>query len=160
MIGMGAAHHYEISVEWQGNRGTGTSGYRDYGRAHEVRAAGKPVLVGSSDPAFRGDADRWNPEELLVVALSQCHMLAYLHLCVQAGVVVVSYTDSAVGTMVQDDAGAGGQFSRVVLRPEVTVAEAAMVERARELHEDVGGVCFIARSVNFPVDHEPTIKAA
>ncbi|GAB3430065.1 OsmC family protein [Flindersiella endophytica] len=155
---MGASHQYDIAIEWQGNRGSGTTGYRDYGREHEVRAAGKPALAGSSDKTFRGDASRWNPEELLVTALAQCHMLAYLHLCVEAGVVVVGYEDSAVGTMVQDDEGWGGQFTRVVLRPVVTVASQSMVEQAHALHEKVGAVCFIARSVNFPVDHEPRVK--
>ena len=94
-------HHYEITLEWQGNRGSGTSGYRDYGRAHEVRGVGKPPIAASSDPGFRGETDRWNPEELLVAALSQCHLLTYLHAAAVAGVVVTAYTDAAEGTMVE-----------------------------------------------------------
>ncbi|MEP6852978.1 MAG: OsmC family protein [bacterium] len=156
----GRTHRYAVDVTWTGNRGTGTSSYRDYGREHDVSVAGKPLLVGSSDPAFRGDPGRWNPEELLVTALAQCHLLSYLHLAVKAGVVVVDYTDSAIGTMVQDDVGDGGQFAEVILRPVVTVAEAAMADAANALHADVAAVCFITRSVNFPVHHEPTVSVA
>lgn len=155
---MSGIHEYGVSVEWQGNRGTGTSGYRDYGRQLTLRAPGKIDLPGSADPTFRGDADRWNPEELLVAALAQCHMLSYLHMAVRAGVVVTDYVDDARGTMEQE--GLGGQFIEVVLRPVVTVAETSMVERARAAHAEAFAACFIARSVNFPVRHEPTILVA
>lgn len=128
------------------------------GRAHETVAAGRPVLLSSSDPAFRGDASRWNPELLLVSALSQCHLLWYLHLCADAGVVVTGYVDAAEGTMVEGADG-GGRFEEVVLRPAVTVAEAAIVDRALSLHERAHELCFIARSVNFHVRHEPTVVA-
>jgi organic hydroperoxide reductase OsmC/OhrA len=147
-------HRYEVSVEWTGNRGSGTSGYRDYARDHELRGEGKPTIAASSDPAFRGDPARWNPEELLVASLAQCHLLWYLHLAGAAGVVVTDYHDHPIGTMVTDATGAG-QFERVVLRPVVTVAEAGMQERAQQLHAEVGAYCFIARSVSFPVEHEP-----
>ena len=157
---VGAAHQYAVTVSWTGDRGTGTSAYRDYGRDHLVSADGKPSIPGSADASFRGDRDRWNPEELLVAALSQCHLLTYLHLAVKAGVVVVDYRDDATGEMAQDDAGDGGEFREVVLRPMVTVADAAMVERARALHRDVPALCFIARSVNFPVRHSPTVEVA
>jgi organic hydroperoxide reductase OsmC/OhrA len=152
-------HHYGLHVAWQGNRGSGTSGYRDYGRAVLLTADGKPDLLGSADPTFRGDADRWNPEELLVAALSQCHLLSYLHSAVNHGVVVTAYEDSPVGTMAQ--AGQGGHFTEVVLRPRVTVAEASMGEVARAIHREASENCFIAASVNFPVRHEPeTVVAA
>jgi organic hydroperoxide reductase OsmC/OhrA len=151
-------HHYALAVEWQGNRGTGTSGYRDYGRTVLLRAEGKPDLLGSADPTFRGDADRWNPEELLVAALSQCHLLSYLHSAVNHGVVVVAYADEPVGTMEQ--VGQGGRFTSVVLRPTVTVAEASMVETARAIHHEASTNCFIAASVAFPVTHEPTVLVA
>ncbi len=154
---MPGTHHYELVVEWLGDRGTGTSGYRDYDRTHEVRAAGKPVIAGSSDPAFRGDPDRWSPEELLVAALSQCHLLWYLHLAADGDVVVTRYTDTPVGTMIED--GSGGRFSGVTLRPAVTVADPAMCERALELHEAAAARCYIARSVSFPVDHRPTVQS-
>ena len=153
---MTRTHDYSAEVRWTGNRGTGTSGYRDYDRANEVRADGKPTIAGSSDPAFRGDRARWNPEELLVAALAQCHMLWFLHLAAVAGVVVTDYVDRPLGTMLEEDDG-GGQFTRVVLRPEVTVADPSMCERSQELHEGAAARCYVARSVNFPVLHEPTV---
>ncbi len=151
-------HEYQISVEWAGNRGTGTSGYRDYGRELTIHAAQKAPLAGSADPTFRGDADRWNPEELLVAALAQCHMLSYLHMAVRAGVVVTAYEDQATGTMRQD--GIGGAFTEVVLRPRVTVAAASMVDAALGAHGPAREACFIANSVNFPVRHEPEVTVA
>lgn len=155
---MADSHGYDVSIEWLGNRGSGTSGYRDYGRQLVVRAAGARELAASADPTFHGDADRWNPEELLVAALAQCHMLSYLHMAVRAGVVVTAYTDAAHGTMQQE--GLGGHFTEVLLRPVVTVAEASMVEDARAAHAEAARHCFIASSVNFPVRHEPTILVA
>jgi len=152
---MTAHHRYATSLRWTGNRGSGTSSYRDYGREHEVASGDKPTLLGSSDPTFRGDAARWNPEELLVVALAQCHLLAYLHLCAVNGVVVQSYADDASGTMRTHDGL--GEFVEVTLRPRVTVADEAMVEAAGKLHDDAHQACFIARSVNFPVSHEPQV---
>jgi organic hydroperoxide reductase OsmC/OhrA len=151
-------HRYEVAVRWTGNRGTGTSGYRDFDRAHVVEAAGPPALPGSSDPALRGDAERWNPEQLLVAALSQCHMLWYLHLAAADGVVVTEYADTAGGTMETGRDGAG-QFTEVVLRPRVSVSDAGMIKRAGRLHDTAHAMCFIARSVNFPVRHEPTASA-
>lgn len=156
---MADTHAYTVGIEWLGNRGTGTSGYREYGRQLVVRAAGKEHdLAASADRTFHGDAERWNPEELLVAALAQCHMLSYLHMAVRAGVVVTAYTDEPVGTMVQE--GLGGRFTEVVLRPVVTVAEASMADPARAAHAEAYEHCFIASSVNFPVRHEPTILVA
>jgi organic hydroperoxide reductase OsmC/OhrA len=148
-------HHYETVVTWTGNSGSGTSGYRDYARDHDVTADGRVTISGSSDPAFRGDASRWNPEQLLVVSLSQCHMLWYLHLCAEAGVVVISYVDRAVGSMAEDSTG--GRFTDVVLRPEIEVSSPDMIEAATRLHDDAHRACFVASSVNFPVRHEPRI---
>jgi organic hydroperoxide reductase OsmC/OhrA len=155
---MTRTHSYDVSVTWTGNRGSGTSAYRAYDRAHEVRANGPAVIAGSSDPAFRGDAGRWNPELELTAALSQCHMLWYLHLCAVAGVIVTSYVDEAHGVMAEDADG-GGRFTEVVLRPRVTVASADMIEAATPLHAEANAKCFIANSVNFPVRHEPVISA-
>jgi len=153
------AHHYRLALRWTGNRGSGTSGYRDYDRDHQLTAHAKPPILGSSDPAFRGDATRWNPEELLVASLAQCHLLWYLHLAGVEGVLVVDYTDQPEGVMVEDDSGAG-RFERVILRPVVTVAEPSMSEAAQAIHHRIGDYCFIARSVNFPVDHQPTVRVA
>ena len=159
---MATHHHYQATVRWTGNRGTGTSGYRAFGRDHVVSADGPPPIPGSSDPAFRGDASRWNPEQLLVAALSECHLLWYLHLCAASGVVVLDYADVAAGTMAENPAeqGGGGRFTEVVLRPQVVVAEPDMVPTAIELHRSAHERCFIANSVNFPVRHQPTVKVA
>ncbi|RJL35800.1 OsmC family protein [Bailinhaonella thermotolerans] len=151
-------HTYETTVTWTGNRGTGTSGYRDYGRDHDLAADGPVTIAGSSDPAFRGDPSRWNPEQLLVGALSQCHMLWYLHKCAAEGVVVTAYEDRAHGVMAET--ADGGQFTEVTLHPHVTVASPDMVETAQRLHADAHAACFIARSVNFPVHHKPTVVTA
>ncbi|GAB2806609.1 OsmC family protein [Actinoallomurus bryophytorum] len=156
---MAATHTYDVTVEWTGDLGSGTDGYKSFSRAHEVLGDGKPPIAASSDPAFRGDATRWNPEELLVASVSQCHMLWYLHLCATNGVVVTDYADHAHGVMTMDESGGGGQITAVTLRPEVTVAEASMTEKALSLHDDINAVCFIARSVNFPITHVPVIRA-
>ncbi len=152
-------HAYTITVTWRGNTGTGTSGHRAYGRAHDVSAAGKPVIPASSDPAFRGDPARYNPEELLVASISSCHMLWYLHLCSANGIVVQAYEDIAEGVMVEQPDG-GGAFSEVVLQPEIILAAGADLTRARALHADAHAKCFIANSVNFPIRHEPVFHVA
>ena len=152
---MGPEHHYAVSVVWQGDRGTGTSGYRDYSRAHLVTAEGNAhAIEGSSDRPFHGDAERWNPEELLLAALAQCHMLSYLHVATRRGIVVVGYEDDAVGTMVQE--GDGGRFASVTLRPRVTITVGDPAD-AIDAHDEAERLCFIANSVNFPVRHEPTV---
>lgn len=150
-------HQYALRALWTGDRGSGTSGYRDYARDVTLSAAGKPDLLGSADRPFRGDPARWNPEELLLAALSQCHLLSYLHVAVTHGVVVTAYADEAVGTMEQ--VGIGGRFTEVVLRPRVSVADPAHVELATRIHGEAGAACFIASSVSFPVRHEPTVTA-
>jgi organic hydroperoxide reductase OsmC/OhrA len=152
-------HNYQTTVTWTGNRGTGTSSYRDYDRYTDLAAPDRPVIASSSDPLFRGDPTRWNPELLLVVSLSQCHLLWYLHLAATAGVVVTSYVDDAVGTMAEEPGGAG-RFQEVVLRPRVTVADPEMIPTAEGLHERANELCFIAQSVNFPVRHAPVTVAA
>ncbi|MFP5283845.1 MAG: OsmC family protein, partial [Actinomycetes bacterium] len=129
---MARRHSYEVAVEWTGDRGSGTRGYRTYGRDHTVVADGRPVLLGSADPFFRGDPERWNPELLLVAALSECHLLSYLSLCARAGVVVREYRDRAVGAMAEE--GSGGRFVEVLLRPEVHVDDPAVIDRAVGLH--------------------------
>lgn len=150
----GKDHRYAVTVTWTGDRGTGTSSYRAYERAHELSAGSKPAIPGSSDPAFRGDPGRWNPEELLVGALSACHQLWYLHLCADAGIVVVGYRDRAEGVMLEEADGSG-RFLRVVLRPEVTLAPDSDAARARALHQEVHAKCALARSMSFPVTCEP-----
>ncbi|MGI5213793.1 OsmC family protein [Plantactinospora sp. CA-290183] len=156
---MSRTHHYPLTVTWTGAGEAGTVNYRVYGRDHEITADGPPPLLGSADPTFRGEPERWNPEQLLVAALAQCHMLSYLSLCARKRVVVTGYLDEAVGTMAETGDG-GGRFTEVLLRPRVTVAAPEMVERATELHEEAHRICFVANSVNFPVRHEPVISVA
>ncbi|HWM34522.1 MAG TPA: OsmC family protein [Pseudolysinimonas sp.] len=150
-------HHFAVSVEWTGNRGTGTSGPREFSRDTVLRAEGKPPVPGSSARVFHGDASRWNPEEALIAALVQCHLLSYLYVAVQNGIVVESYTDEATGTLETD--GSAGRFREVTLRPVVTIS-AGDPEVARAIHGEANRLCFIAASVNFPVRHEPTIRLA
>lgn len=151
-------HTYACTVTWTGNTGSGTARYTGYQRAHLVESGSKPPISGSSDPAFRGDPTAWNPEELLVASLSQCHLLFFLHRAAAAGVVVVSYVDSASGTMI--DENDRGRFTEVVLRPRVRVATVEMVERCDLLHAEAHERCYIANSVNFPVRHEARAAAA
>lgn len=151
-------HRYALTSVWTGNTGTGTSGYRDYRRDVSIEVDGKPELLASADKPFRGDPSRWNPEDMLLASLSECHLLSYLHACVTAGVVVVSYRDHASGTMRENGAG-GGAFVEVMLRPEVVVADASMVAAAEHAHAQANEWCFIANSVNFPVRHEATVTA-
>lgn len=147
-------HNYQIAIEWTGNRGTGTDTYRGYGRDHIIRADGLPDIAGTADPTFHGDKNRWNPEQLLLAALSQCHMLSYLHVAVTHGVVITGYQDHASGTL-RLNRDNSGEFTQVVLRPQVSLADDSQRELADSLHQQANRVCFIARSVNFPVLHEP-----
>lgn len=152
-------HQYQVDLRWTGNTGHGTRDYRAYARAHEISAPGKPVIVGSSDPQFRGDAARYNPEELLLASLAACHMLWYLHLCADQGIVVMAYQDQPRGQMLETADG-GGRFTEVVLRPVVTVAAGADSALAKMLHVRAHELCFIANSMNFPVRCEGTINEA
>ncbi len=154
---MGKQHLYKTMIEWTGNRGEGTSAYRAYDRDHRISVDGKPAIEASSDPAFMGDPSRYNPEELFLSSLSSCHMLWYLHLCSDHGIVVLSYKDEATGTMVEEEGG--GRFTAVTLHPVITINDEAMIEKANELHGLANRSCFIANSCNFPVKHEPTCFA-
>jgi organic hydroperoxide reductase OsmC/OhrA len=154
----GKTHTYSTHVEWTGNRGTGTSSYTAYGREHVIRMDGKPDIKGSADPAFRGNADRHNPEDMMVAAASTCHMLWYLHLAAEARVVVTGYTDAARGTMVEDK-DRGGYFTEIVLRPLVTIASGDPAV-AEQLHEAAHKKCFIANSVNFPIRLIPKVQTS
>ena len=150
-------HSYQVTVRWTGNQGQGTKTYTGYKRDHEISVDGKLTIPGSSDPTFRGDRTRYNPEDLLVASLSTCHMLWYLHLCSQAGIVVTDYLDDAKGTMKETSDG-GGYFTEVLLRPAVTMALGADLDLASQLHENAHHLCFIANSVNFPVRCEPSMR--
>jgi len=152
-------HTYQLEIHWTGNRGTGTSGYRAYERSHTIQSGEKEVILCSSDPAFRGDPSRYNPEELLVASLSACHMLWYLHLCAEAGIVVTDYSDKAMGIMEEKPHG-GGYFTQVTLNPVITITEPSRIEEANLLHKKASELCFIATSVKFPVHHKPICRVA
>ena len=151
-------HTYEVKVDWTGNDGEGTKSYRSYRRDHTISANGKPPIPASSDPAFRGDPSRYNPEDLLVASLSSCHMLWYLHLCAVNHVTVLAYEDAPSGVMNENDDGSG-EFVRVTLRPKVKIAPGDDQARAVALHHEAHALCFVARSVNFPVEVAPEISA-
>ena len=146
-------HHYTTIIKWTGNKGTGTDHYRNYERSHEIIIENKIAIAGSSDPAFRGDLTKHNPEDLLISSLASCHMLWYLHVCAEAGIIVTNYIDHATGTMTETPNG-GGRFTEVILNPIATVTEVHMIAKANELHKKAHELCFIANSVNFPVRHE------
>jgi organic hydroperoxide reductase OsmC/OhrA len=146
-------HHYHSTTTWTGNRGSGTSDYKAYERSHLISVDGKPDIEGSSDAAFRGDKSKHTPEDMLVISLSTCHMLWYLHLCAVNGVVVTEYVDNATGIM-EEDAKGSGYFKEVTLHPRVTVSDKAMIEKANALHHEANNMCFIANSVKFPVYHK------
>src|ERR1017187_2627164 len=151
-------HYYKADIKWTGNSGKGTSNYTAYERSHTISVNGKAIIHCSSDPSFRGDKTKYNPEELLVASVSTCHMLWYLHLCSDAGIVVIDYADNATGT-VQETEDGGGHFTEVTLHPMVMVSDKSMIEKANELHDEANKLCFIANSCNFPVHHKPTCKA-
>ena len=153
------AHDYKAHLIWDGNLGDGTSTYTGYGRKYRLQIDGKPDLMGSADPIFRGDANVYNPEDLFVAALSSCHLLSYLALCARTKINVIAYEDDASGTMVMRPDG-GGKFESVTLRPIVTIAPGSDPKRALELHETAQDLCFIAASVSIPILHEPQIKVA
>lgn len=152
-------HHYRLTTTWKGNRGSGTSGIGTYDRVHTIEVPGKPILTLTTDNALYGDRSVLNPEDLLVSALSSCHMMSYLYLCAKAHVIVTAYVDRAEGRMVEWEKG-GGRFEEVMLRPEVTVQNASMLERAKQLHELAHKICYIANSMNFPIRCEPVIRTA
>ena len=146
-------HHYAMSVTWTGNKGEGTKGYRSYDRSHTIGGDGKPVIPGSSDPSFRGDAARYSPEDLLVASISSCHMLWFLHLSSDAGIVVTEYVDHAEGTMIETADG-GGRFEEVLLRPRISIEGDPGAAAVDAVHHQAHKLCFIANSCNFLIRHE------
>ena len=151
---MKKAHHYQLTVQWTGNKGSGTSSYQAYDRSHSIVKDGKLEIPASSDPAFRGDKTKHNPEELFLASISSCHMLWYLHLCSEAGIIVMDYKDHATGVM-EETAEGGGKFSEITLNPKVVVAKGSMIAKANALHARANELCFIANSLNLKVGHDP-----
>lgn len=152
-----SSHSYSLKLDWQGNKGTGTSSYRAYSRDYSISMDGKPDMPGTSDPAFLGDPAKHNPEDMFLASVASCHMLWYLHLASTAGIVVTAYEDNAEAEMTMNKDGSG-QFSSVTLKPSVTITDVSKAKLAEKIHGDVGAMCFIARSINVPIYHEATIK--
>lgn len=148
-------HAYTSRIDWTGNRGEGTKTYRGYDRTWDIVTPGKPVIHCSNDPLLGGNPALPNPEDLLISALSACHMLWYLHLASKAGIIVHAYTDNPEGIGESEPSGAG-RFLRATLRPRIEVAAGADLRRADEIHHEIHDYCFIARSVNFPISFEAT----
>lgn len=155
---MNEQHNYNLSVKWTDNTGTGTSNYKGFERSHTIFVNNKTDILGSSDPAFRGDKTKHNPEELLLASISSCHMLWYLHLCSVAGIIVTDYIDNVTGIMIETENG-GGKFTEAILKPIVTITDISITEKANELHKRANELCFVANSLNFPVYHKPTCIA-
>lgn len=150
-------HHYKSIIEWTGNKGAGTFDYRSYSRSHIIKMEGKADILASSDSSFRGNAAKHNPEDLFVSSIAGCHMLWYLHLCSDAGVVVMSYEDHVTGIMELHEDG-GGKFSEVVLHPQVTLSPESDQTLALSLHEKAHTMCFLANSCNFPIRIDASIN--
>ncbi|MBK9319013.1 MAG: OsmC family protein [Bacteroidetes bacterium] len=154
---MAKEHSYKLILKWTGNTGHGTSDYKSYERSHIIQSEQKVDIAASSDPAFRGDKTKHNPEEFLLASLSGCHMLWFLHLCADAGVIVIDYEDHPTGTMIELETG-GGRFKEVTLHPVVTLQNKEFAGKLNALHQRAHDLCFIANSVNFEVTHQPTAK--
>lgn len=150
-------HNYQLTLTWTGNTGKGTQTYRSYERSHQFQIPGKPTIDGSSDPSFRGDPTKHNPEELFLAAIASCHMLWYLHFCSDAGINVIDYQDIATGIM-QEESNGSGQFTSVTLHPTITITNPNQIELAKQLHHKANEFCFIANSCNFPIEHQPIIQ--
>jgi len=153
---MSRIHNYQSTLTWTGNRGNGTKNYSSYDRSYCIEVEGKPLIEGSSDPAFMGDASKYNPEELFLFSLSSCHMLWYLHLCSEEGIIVNEYKDHAIGIMLEESSGSG-RFTEVVIKPEVRISDLSKKQLALQLHHKANQLCFIANSCNFAVKHEALI---
>ena len=154
---MAHEHIYKLSAVWTGNKGDGTKNIRTYDRSHTVKIDGKPEIFLTTDNPAVGDKSKLNPEDLLVSAISSCHMLSYLYLCSLEGIIITAYTDNATGIMIEKSSG-GGSFKEVNLNPTFYVTDEKMVEKAIDLHHKAHEICYIANSVNFEVKFNPTCK--
>ena len=156
---MNTQHNYKLATKWTGNQGTETFNHKDFERSYTIQIENKADIFGSSDPEFRGDKTKHNPEELLLASVSSCHMLWYLYLCYEAQIMVTNYVDNATAILEETENG-NGKFSSITLNPIITVTEESMVEQATELHKKANEFCFVANSLNLKVDHQPVINVA
>ena len=150
---MSKTHDYTARIAWTGDRGEGTKRYKGYDRTWRIATPGQLPIDCSNDPSLGGDPTKPNPEDLLLASLSGCHMLWYLHLASEAGIVVRAYEDAPLGVGETGPRG-DGRYLRAVLRPTITLAQGADLAKADALHHEVHHFCFIARSVNFPIAYE------
>ncbi|TLU75797.1 OsmC family protein [Mannheimia varigena] len=151
-------HTYQTTVEWVGNLGSGTSSYTAYDRDFVVSALYKPEILGSADPAFRGDKTRWNPEDMLLASISACHKLWYLHFCAVNNIIVLEYRDEAIAIMDEGSSEQAGRFLSATLKPYVRISNESDATKALVLHKNAHQACFIANSLNFPVKCEAIIE--
>ena len=147
---MNTLHNYRAAIIWSGNQGSGTSNYKDFERSYHIQIENKATILGSSDPAFRGDRTKHNPEELLLAAVSSCHMLWYLHFCSENKIIVTDYIDNATAILEETERG-NGKFIAIALHPTITITEKSMIEKATELHAKANEYCFVANSLNLIV---------
>lgn len=147
-------HHYNATITWTGNKGKGTADLKSYERDHTIVVDGKPAIPGTSEVSVKANKVRYNPEELLLSAVSACHMLWYLFLCADNGIVVTAYVDKSSGTM-ENTADGGGRFTGITLQPVITIAGKMNVEKLADLHHRANKLCYIANSCNFPIHHKP-----
>ena len=155
---MSNKHYYQINTQWCDNNGKGTSHYKSYSRNHSIYNKSKKKIDCSADPAFMGDSDKYNPEELLLASVSACHMLWYLHLCAISGVVVIDYSDNAAAVM-EESGMKGGRFTSITLYPVVLVKSEDMIATALKLHEKANELCFIANTLNIKVGHKAVVRS-
>jgi len=152
-------HQYQTNLIWTGNLGVGTANYAAYSRDYRLEVLNKAAILGSSDSAFKGDENKHNPEDLLVASISSCHMLWFLHLASSKGIIVTDYSDTATGTMIENENGSG-YFDSVILYPVVTITDPTRIDETNELHQLANKYCFISNSLNFKVKHDPICKVA
>ena len=163
---MSDAHAFETHLRWPADPAQALPPAPAFSRNSVLSAPGKKEVAGSAPAVFGGDAARYNPEELLLMALSECHMLTYLAVAAKRNLSILAYEDRATGTLGLGTngikSGPLGKMSmqQVTLRPRVTVAKGTDLAEALAIHERAHANCFIANSVNFPVRHEAQIVAA
>jgi organic hydroperoxide reductase OsmC/OhrA len=148
-----AVHQFRAHCSWAGSTG---AGHREFARS--VRAGAPPAdaeLTLSADPAFLGDAELLNPEQLLVLAAASCQLLAFLAVAARARIDVRDYRDDATATM--SEAHRPVRLDEIVLRPRITLVSGPTEERVRHLVDVAHRECFVAHSLATPIRIEPLV---
>jgi len=141
-------HEFSLRAEWNTDDERPHPA-RGFSRDIVIQADGPGEIAGSAAKPFHGDTSRWNPEQLVLAALAECHILSYLYVAGQAEIEVEKV--SVRGELTLEAGAEGGQITSATLYPEVWVTDAMQLPRARELHDEAHKQCFIARSMNFPI---------